>query len=158
MAYRKLSEQLRELKNPQRSDAFIKQFREAVREGKLDATYLSERFTLPKEFKRRGAEGSYQRDSREMLFEVTPEFEQWFEQTNQDLSAPGRVGKPKPTAENIEAGLVDFKALAEETRRKMQASFKKGQALGKSRANRAAPKTAKGQAKGRGRAKAARGG
>ncbi|EYB66954.1 hypothetical protein DEIPH_ctg060orf0034 [Deinococcus phoenicis] len=135
MAYKKLSEQLQELGNPQRSDAFVRQFREAVREGKIDATYLPERFTLPKEFKRRGAEGSYQRDSREMLFEVTPDFEQWFEQTNNDLAATPtrRSGTPKPTAENIEAGVVDFKALAEETRRKMQASYEKGQALGRSR-------------------------
>ncbi|MPY68082.1 hypothetical protein F8S09_15605 [Deinococcus sp. SDU3-2] len=135
MAYKKLSEQIQELANPQRSDVFIRQFRDAVREGQIDATYLSERFTLPKEFKRRGAEGSYQRDAREMLFEATPEFEAWFEQTNNELAATTsrRGGTPKPTAENIEAGLVDFKALAEETRRKMQSSFEKGQTLGRSR-------------------------
>ncbi|EYB68962.1 hypothetical protein DEIPH_ctg012orf0021 [Deinococcus phoenicis] len=134
MAYRKLSEQIHELGNPQRSDAFVKMFREAVREGKFDATYLPERFTMPKAFSRRGAEGTYQRDAKEMLFEVTPAFEKWFEQTNAELATSRRTGTPKPTAENIEAGLVDFKALAEETRKKMQASYEKGQALGKSRA------------------------
>ncbi|GMA15639.1 hypothetical protein E5F05_20850 [Deinococcus metallilatus] len=134
MAYKKLSEQIQELSNPQRSDAFVKQFREAVREGQFDATYLPERFTMPKAFSRRGAEGSYQRDTKDMLFEVTPAFEQWFEQTNNELGASRRTGTVKPTAENIEAGLVDFRALAEETRRKMQASYEKGQALGKSRA------------------------
>lgn len=134
MSYKKLSEQIQELSNPQRSDAFVKQFREAVREGQFDATYLPERFTLPKEFSRRGGEGRYQRDTRDMLFEVTPAFEQWFEQTNKELAVSRRTGTVKPTAENIEAGLVDFKALAAETRRKLQASYEKGQALGKSRA------------------------
>ncbi|MBB5235964.1 MULTISPECIES: hypothetical protein [Deinococcus] len=144
MAYKKLSEQMQELSNPQRSDAFVRQFRDAVREGKIDAMYLPERFTMPKEFRRRGAEGSYQRDARDMLFEVTPDAEQWFEQTNTDLAAPSRrSGTPKPTAENIEAGLVDFRALAEETRRKMQASYEKGQALGQSRSQAAKGKRAK---------------
>jgi len=48
------------------------------------------------------------------------------------------------SAEAIEAGLVDFKALVAQTRKKMGASFKKGQALGKSRAtpSRTTPKAA----------------
>ncbi|MPY67020.1 hypothetical protein F8S09_10015 [Deinococcus sp. SDU3-2] len=133
MAYKKLSEQVQELSNPQRSDLFVKQFREAVREGKFDATFLTERFTMPKTFSRRGAEGTYQRDTRDMLFDVTPDFEAWFEETNEALAQTRRTGNVKPTAENIAAGLVDFKALAEETRRKMQASYEKGQALGKGR-------------------------
>lgn len=133
MAYRKLSEQIQDLSNPQRSDVFVKQFREAVREGRFDATFLTERFTMPKTFSRRGAEGTYQRDTRDMLFEVTPDFEAWFEETNEALSSSRRTSNVKPTAENIAAGLVDFKTLAEETRRKMQASFEKGQQLGKSR-------------------------
>ncbi|WP_104991776.1 hypothetical protein [Deinococcus sp. NW-56] len=148
MAYRKLSEQIQDLSNPQRSDVFVKQFREAVREGKFDATFLTERFTMPKTFSRRGAEGTYQRDTRDMLFEVTPDFEAWFEQTNEALSSSRRTGNVKPTAENISAGLVDFKTLAEETRRKMQASFEKGQALGKSRT-----RTASGGSKARSRKK-----
>lgn len=145
MAYKKLSEQIQELSNPQRSDVFVKQFREAVREGQFDATYLPERFTLPKEFSRRGGEGSYQRDTRDMLFEVTPAFEKWFEQTNTELAVSRRTGTVKPTAENIEAGLVDFKALAAETRRKMQASYEKGRALGKSRARNTKSSAAKGR-------------
>ncbi|WP_216322522.1 hypothetical protein [Deinococcus aestuarii] len=156
MAYKKLSEQLQELNNPQRSDTFVKLFREAVREGKFEAAQLSERFTIPKQFRRRGAEDTYQRDTREMLFEVTPEFERWFEQTNQDLAAsPSRgSGKVRPSLEAIESGQLDFKALAEETRRRLQSSFEKGQTLGKSRA--ATRGAAKAQPKGRGKAKAAR--
>jgi len=129
MPYRKLSEQIQELTNPQRSDAFMRQFREAVRQGQFDAMNLPERFTLPKQFNRRGVEGTYQRDMRDMLFDVTPAFEKWFEQTNEALAAQASRGsaKLKPTAENVEAGLIDFKALAEETRRKMQASYEKGQ-------------------------------
>ncbi|BDP40041.1 hypothetical protein DAETH_00100 [Deinococcus aetherius] len=134
MAYKKLSEQMHELDNVQRSDAFLKQFREAVREGKFEATYLPERFTLPKQFSRRGGEGTYQRETKEMLFEVTPAFEKWFEQTNKDLVATRRAGTVKPSLEAIESGQLDFKALAAETRKRMQASFEKGQTLGKSRA------------------------
>lgn len=135
MAYKKLSEQIHELSNPQRSDAFVKMFREAVRQGEFEAAYMSERFTMPKQFSRRGAEGTYQREAKEMLFETTPAFNKWFEQTNQELAASSRrSGTPKPTLENIEAGLVDFSAMAAETRKKMQASYEKGQALGKSRA------------------------
>jgi len=147
MAYKKLSEQIHELTNPQRSDTFVKLFREAVREGKFDAMHMPERFTLPKAFNRRGAEGTYQRDTKEMLFEVTSDFEKWFEQTNEELAATRRVGNVKPTVENIEAGLVDFKVLAEETRRKMQASYEKGHALGKSRAQGSRGKKTKAAAK-----------
>ncbi|WP_216323830.1 hypothetical protein [Deinococcus aestuarii] len=134
MAYKKLSEQMHELDNVQRSDAFLKLFREAVREGQFEATYLPERFTLPKQFSRRGGEGTYQRETKEMLFEVTPDFEKWFEQTNKDLGATRRAGTVKPSLEAIESGQLDFKELAADTRKRMQASFEKGQTLGKSRA------------------------
>lgn len=134
MAYRKLSEQMHELDNVQRSDAFLKLFREAVRQGEFEATFLPERFTMPKQFSRRGAEGTYQRETKEMLFEVTPAFEKWFEQTNKDLGVTRRAGNVKPSMEAIESGQLDFRTLAEDTRRRMQASFEKGQALGKSRA------------------------
>ncbi|MBZ9752563.1 hypothetical protein GO986_19905 [Deinococcus sp. HMF7620] len=133
MAYKKLSEQVLELSNPQRSDSFIKLFREAVRQGKFDAAYMPERFTMPKQFSRRGTEGTYERDTREMLFDQTEDFDAWFEDTNRSLAAARRGGSVKPSVEAIEAGLVDFKTMAEETRRKMQASYEKGQALGKSR-------------------------
>lgn len=134
MAYKKLSEQVHEISNSQRSDAFIKRFREAVREGKFDAMNLPERFTMPKEFSRRGAEGTYQRPARDMLFEVTPAFTKWFEEVNGELATSRRGSRVKPSLEAVEAGHIDFKAMAEETRRKMQASFEKGQALGQTRA------------------------
>lgn len=134
MAYRKLSDQVQELSNPQRSDAFVKRFRDAVREGKIDAFNLTERFTMPKQYSRRGAEGHYQRDSKDMLFEVTPTFTKWFEGVNKELAASRRSTRVKPSLEAVESGALSFKELAEETRRKMQASYEKGQALGKGRA------------------------
>lgn len=133
MTYIKLSEQLQHLTNPQRSDAFVKLFRDAVRVGTFDAIRLPERFTLPKQFRRRGTEGQYQREVREMLFEPTPAFQAWFEATNQALAPARTGGRVKPTVEAIEAGLLDFKAMAAETRKKMEASHAKGQALGKGR-------------------------
>ncbi|ADV68919.1 hypothetical protein [Deinococcus maricopensis] len=134
MAYRKLSEQIEKLTNPQRSDTFVKAFRDAVREGDIDAAFLPERFTLPKQFSVRGSDEVRTKDVKDMLFEVTPDFDEWFENINRELSTGRRGARVKPTADNITAGLVDFKALAEETRKKMEASFSKGQTLGKSRA------------------------
>ncbi|AIZ45286.1 hypothetical protein QR90_09530 [Deinococcus radiopugnans] len=133
MAYKKLSEQVHELSNPQRSDTFVKMFRDAVRDGKFEAAYMPERFTMPKQFTRRGSEGTYQRDTKEMLFEVTPKFEKWFDEVNRELAAARKGGTIKPSVEAIEAGLVDFKKMAAETRKKMQASYEKGQALGQTR-------------------------
>lgn len=142
MAYVKLSDQLQKLTDPQRSDAFVKQFREAVRTGQFDAADLPERFDLPKQFRRRGSDETYQRQVRDMIFEPTPEFEEWFSSTDQELgTSTRRSARPKLNAENIEAGVIDFKALAEETRRKMQASYEKGQTLGKSRAKTATKST-----------------
>lgn len=142
MAYVKLSEQLQNLSDPQRSDAFVKQFREAVRKGQFDAADLPERFTLPKHFRKRGSDQTYQREVKDMLFESSPEFEAWFSETDQALLATNRrTARPKVNAENIEAGVIDFKALAEETRRKMQASYEKGQTLGKSRSKAATKST-----------------
>lgn len=135
MAYRKLSEQVQLLTNPQRSDTFVKEFKNAVREGDIEGAYLSnERFELPKAFTRRGSQETYNRSMREMIFEVTPKFEKWFEDKNRELAATRRGGSIKPTIETIEAGLVDFSELAKATRQKMQASYNKGQSLGKSRA------------------------
>ena len=74
MIYKKLSEQVRELSNPQRSDTFVKAFRSAVRDGRIEAAYIQERFTLPKAFTTRGS-NSYSKDSRDMVFDATPEFE-----------------------------------------------------------------------------------
>ncbi len=143
MAYRKLSEQVVQLSNAQRSDTFIRLFRNAVREGKFEGTYIPERFTLPKSFTRRGGGASYNREAKEMIFEVTPAFDKWFDETNRELAASRRGGRVKPSVEAIEAGLVDFKAMAAETRKKMQASFTKGQSLGKSRTKAKTTATAK---------------
>lgn len=145
MAFRKLSEQVQELSNPQRSDAFVKLFRSAVREGRFDAAYIPERFSLPKEYARRGSNEKYSKDSKDMVFEVTPEFEHWFENINNDLAGGRRSARVKPSLEAFERGELDFKALAEETRKKMDASYKKGQSLGQSRAK--GRKGARGKAK-----------
>lgn len=134
MTYRKLSEQVYKLSNPQRSDTFVKMFRDAVRDGQFEAAYMPERFTLPKQFSRRGNTDTYQRDAKEMLFQATPAFEKWFDQANRDLAAARKGGTVKPSLEAVEAGLVDFKAMAAETRRKMQASYEKGRTLGTGRA------------------------
>ncbi len=134
MPYKKLSEQVHELSNVQRSDAFVKRFRDAVREGKIDAMNLPERFTMPKQYSRRGAEGTYQRETKDMLFDDTAAFKKWFEGVNEELGVTRRAAAPKVSLEAVESGDVDFKTLVEETRRKMEASYKKGQDLGKSRA------------------------
>lgn len=133
MAYIKLSEQVQKLSNPQRSDAFVKLFQEAVRSGKVDGAYLPERFTMPKQFTRRGSDDTYQKDTREMIFDHTPEFDEWFDETNRALAATRRGSTIKPSVEAIESGLVDFKDLVAQTRQKMQTSYEKGQALGNSR-------------------------
>ena len=134
MPYLKLSDQVSQLTNPQRSDTFVKAFRNAVREGQFEATDIKARFELPKQFTKRGSDQPYTRTRRDMIFETSPEFGTWFEETNRQLASSRAGGTLKPTIENIEAGLVDFKTLAAETRRKMQGSFDKGQQLGHSRA------------------------
>ncbi|ULH18128.1 hypothetical protein MF271_21865 (plasmid) [Deinococcus sp. KNUC1210] len=69
----------------------------------------------------------------------TPEFEAWFERINRELTPMRTGGKIHTTVENIEAGLVDFKTLAAQTRQKMAASYTKGQTLGNSHAKAKAP-------------------
>ncbi|WP_161884050.1 hypothetical protein [Deinococcus alpinitundrae] len=144
MTYLKLSEQVAKLANPQRSDSFVKAFKEAVRAGQFEAAYMNtERFQLPKEFSRRNSDETYSRSVREMIFEGNPEFDAWFDEVNRGLAATRTGGKIKTSIESINSGLVDFKALAAETRQRMQASYDKGQQLGSSRAGRkAAPKKA----------------
>lgn len=135
MPYTTLSEQMKYLSNPQRSDTFVKRFREAVRTGELEAAQLPQRFTLPKTFRKRGNDEPDTREVREMIFELTPEYEAWFNQVNEELAATTtRSAKVKPSVEAIASGQLDFKALAEETRRQMQARFEHGQKLGQSRA------------------------
>lgn len=133
MEYRRLSEQVDRLTNPQKSDAFVKQFRNAVRDGIFDATDAPGRFELPKRYSRRGGDQTYTRNSREMILAVTPEFEAWFAAVDAELARQGRRNHPVPTAEAFESGELDFTAAVGETRRKMQARFEKGQKLGNSR-------------------------
>lgn len=139
MTYSKLSDEVQQLPDPQQSAAFVKHFRDAVRDGQFDAVDLRERFMLPKVFRRRGSEGTYQRDARDMIFERTPAYEAWLETTQKALISSARPRKPKVTVENLEAGVLDFQALAAETRRKLQGQFEKGQALGQSRRRSPAP-------------------
>ncbi|MGX9688290.1 hypothetical protein ACTQ9L_14235 [Deinococcus wulumuqiensis] len=143
MAYRKLSEIVMELEHPQQSDRFVKMFRNAVREGDIDAIELKERFTLPKQYKRRGGEGSYERQARDMVFEATPKSEKWIGQAKDDLSkisTRGGRSKVVPSLETVESGEVDFKALVEETRRNMESKYNRGQQLGSSRKQRGTKK------------------
>jgi len=145
MPYITLSDQIKKLHNPQRSDAFVKQLRDAIREGDIDAAGTPGRFELPKKFTKRGGE-TYTRTAKDLIIDGTPAFEAWFAKVNKELTPTRANGKIKVTAEAIEAGLVDFKALAAETRKKMGASFEKGQRLGSSRAGakaKAAPKKTK---------------
>lgn len=134
MAYEKLSAQVEQLTNPQRSDAFVKQFRNAVREGKIEAADLPERFELPKEYRRRGADETYSRSMKDMVVDVTPAYKKWFDGVNVELSQNARrTATPKASLEAVESGDVDFSAMVEETRKKLQASFAKGQTLGNAR-------------------------
>ena len=137
MPYVTLSDQIKKIHNAQRSDAFVKQLRTSVREGDLVAAELPTRFELPKKYAKRGSDATYTRSVRDMVIDATPKFEAWFEKVNKELSPARSGGKVKISVEAIEAGLVDFKTLAAETRKKMGASFSKGQALGKSRAGKA---------------------
>ncbi len=76
-------------------------------------------------------EATHQRNTREMVYEVTPKAEKWAEDTKAALAqARTRTSKVQFTSEAAESGAVDFKALAAETRRKMQAKHEKGQQLG----------------------------
>lgn len=142
--YTTLSEEVKKLSNPQRSDAFVRQVREAIRTGEIAAAQVPGRFTLPKTYRRRGSDETGTREARELVIEHTPEYEAWFERVNEEMmAAPRRSARVKPTVENIESGAVDFRALAEETRRKMQAAYDKGQQLGQSRAQKTRGKGAK---------------
>jgi hypothetical protein len=134
MTYRTLSEQIGQLDNPQRSDQFVKLFRSAVADGNFDATDIGERFQLPKVYARRGKEGSYQKDVRDMVFVPGDEFDAWFDRVNTELSRNKRQPKVKPSLTAYTSGQLDFAAAALETRAKMQASRAKGQKLGATRA------------------------
>lgn len=58
---------------------------------------------------------------------------QWFDDVNETLDMSRQwVMAPKTSLEAVEAGKVDFGAMVEETRHKMQTSFEKGHTLGNS--------------------------
>ena len=99
MNLRRLSEQVALLKNPQRSDQFVRQFRNAVRDGVFDATEIPERFELPKQYAKRGQDASYSKSAKEMVFEVNPAFEAWFN----DLDDPEPVPRDTSYASLIES-------------------------------------------------------
>lgn len=143
MPYITLSDQIKKLHNPQRSDTFVKWLRIAIRDGDVDAASTPGRFELPKTFSKKGSTEKYTRTTRDLIIDGTPEFEAWFAKVNKELSPTRTGGKVKVTAQAVEAGLVDFKALAAETRKKMGASFEKGQKLGSSRAGAKAKATPK---------------
>ncbi|MFN8510879.1 MAG: hypothetical protein U0Z75_10060 [Deinococcaceae bacterium] len=134
MEYRTLSQQIKQLDNPQRSDQFVKMFRSAVADGDFQAVNLTDRFELPKIYSRRGQEGTYQKETRDMVFDVTPEFEAWFERVNVELGRNRRQLKVRPSLAAYASGQLDFELDADRTRAKMQASRAKGQKLGSSRA------------------------
>jgi hypothetical protein len=116
--------------------------------GEACSAALPNCFTLPKTFGRRGTDEAHQRDVKDIVFEISPAYNAWLADIKKELASSRRGGTIKPTLENIEVGLVDFKELAATTRQKMQASFSKGQALGNSR-KKAAPakKTATSESK-----------
>lgn len=137
MPYRTLSEWTQELGQPQQSDTFVQLFRAAVREGRLSAAELPQRFTLPK-VNRQGQA----RSLKDMAFEDTPEAQRWFEETRARLSArPSRsLRVARLSAESVEAGVHDFAALAQATRERLQSRYERGQQLAASRRPGPAPK------------------
>ncbi|GGJ45423.1 hypothetical protein [Deinococcus roseus] len=136
MNLRRLSEQVALLKNPQRSDQFVRQFRNAVRDGIFDATEIPERFELPKQYAKRGQEGAFSKSAKEMVFELNPAFEAWFNDLDDQLTQNKRTRKVKPSLEAFSKGELDFKTLAAATRAKMKASEEKGKKLGATRKGR----------------------
>lgn len=133
MEYARLSEQVHRLSNSQRSDLFVKRFRQAVRDGIFDAAEAPGRFELPKAFKRRGADETYARSSREMIVALTPEYEGWFSATDAELLQRARSQKAQPSVASFGSGELDFASHVEETRRKMQTRAVAGSQLGKSK-------------------------
>lgn len=114
-----------------RSDTFVKEFKDAIREGQFKAAvYKGKRFTLPKKFTRRHEEGTFTKDSRDYMIQNSEEFHEWFNEINSRLLVSREGGKIPLTAEAINAGLIDFDELADETRQKLKRSHEKGRNLG----------------------------
>lgn len=133
MNLKKLSEATIEFNNPQRSDQFVRLFRNAVRDEVFDAAEVEGRFALPKQYTRRGSNESYSKQAKEMIFEVTPAYQAWFDETVESLTRNKRQKRIKPTLEAYSQGLLDFKTAAAATREKMKASEAKGKQLGNTR-------------------------
>lgn len=136
MAYKKLSEVVMELQHPQQSDKFVKMFRDAVREGEIDAMDLTERFSLPKQYQRRGKKETYNRQMRDMLFLETAKSKKWIDSASESLAQIATRGgrtKVKPSLESVESGAIDFAAMVEKTRSSLQAKHDRGQKLGNMR-------------------------
>ncbi|GGJ29121.1 hypothetical protein [Deinococcus roseus] len=133
MKLQKLSEAVQGLNNAQRSDQFVRQFRNAVRDEIFDAAEIEGRFELPKEYSRRSSGDTYKRQAKEMIFELTPAYEKWYEEVTQELNTSKRQKRIKPTLEAYASGSLDFKTAAAATREKMKASEQKGKKLGSSR-------------------------
>ncbi|MFC5596026.1 hypothetical protein [Deinococcus cellulosilyticus] len=133
MKLQKLSEAVSGLNNPQRSDQFVRAFRNAVRDEVFDAAEIEGRFELPKEYSRRNSNETYKRQAKEMIFEVTPTYQKWYEEVTLDLNTSKRQKRVKPTLEAYSSGALDFRAAAAATREKMKASEQKGKKLGSSR-------------------------
>jgi len=66
-----------------------------------------------------------------MLFLNDAAFKRWVEQTDRSLTRQVKV-QPR-TLESVLSGQHDFKTLAAETRRRLRASYEKGQKLGRDR-------------------------
>ena len=72
------------------------------------AAELPSRFELPKQFAKRGTDTTYTRSVKDMVIDVTPKFEAWFETTNKELSPACSGGKIKVTAEAVELSTRHF--------------------------------------------------
>ncbi len=144
MPYITLSDQVKKLQNPQRSDIFVQKLRMAVREGLVDAAETPGRFEMPKVFVRRGSKETYTRMAKDLIIDGTPAFEAWFADINRELSKSRGRRKIQVSVEAIETGLVDFKALVDETRRKLGTRAARSQQLDKSQAGSKARTSQKG--------------
>lgn len=114
----------------QRSDTFVKRFKDAISEEEIDAgIYRQEKFTLPKLFHKRDQGGTHQKEIRDYIIQNDDKFQKWFEETNTSLVAT-REGKVPVTLDNITSGLIDFADLVRGTREGIRQSKEKGRNLG----------------------------
>lgn len=144
MTYRKLSELVLDVQDSQKTELFVRLFRNAVREGLIEAAELpGQRFVLPQLKRIRGSDGqTRQVEAREMVVKVTPALEGWMTQTLAEIESmgAGRRVRVKPSIEAIKEGAVDFEELARATRARMQNRFERGRQLGESRGKKTASK------------------